>query len=82
MQKIDVFDIFASGFAYTWKYHLFNGLLLLILGVAILFMPQLLVAMAAAFFIVLGISFIGFAWSLRKFNKKYSGFRNEISSLF
>jgi len=82
MKKVDVFDMFANGFSYTWKHHLMHGLLLIAFGLAVLFFPKLLVAMVASFFIIIGISFIGFALSMRRFSRRYSDFREEIFTLF
>ncbi|RKY32521.1 MAG: hypothetical protein DRP74_02300 [Candidatus Omnitrophota bacterium] len=82
MKKIDVFDVFANGFSYTWKHHLIHGLLLLGFGLAVLFFPQLLVAMVASLFIIIGISFIGFAFSIKRFSRRYNDFRDEIFTLF
>jgi len=82
MKKVDVFDMFANGFLYTWKHHLMHGLLLLLFGLAILFFPQLLVAMVASFFIIVGISFVVFALSMKRFSRRYRDFREEIFTLF
>ncbi|HPB67598.1 MAG TPA: hypothetical protein PLT76_04055 [Candidatus Omnitrophota bacterium] len=82
MNKIDVFDVFFDGFSYTWKHQLLQGVLFLLFGVVIVLLPQLLVAMVASFFVVIGLILIGSAWTMRRFRKQYDGFRSELFEIF
>jgi len=82
MQKIEVFDVFSSGFTHTWKHQLLQGILFILFAISIVVFPQLLAVMVASFFGVIGILLISSAWALRKFSKQYSGFRNELFDLF
>lgn len=82
MHKMDLFDIFADQFTAVWKYNLVQGILLLALGILILIFPGLLIAMAASFFMVLGVIFLGFAWRGFQFQKKYEGWRIEFHDSF
>ena len=71
MKPFEVFDFFASEFSSAWKMSLLQGALFIGFGLLILFVPQLLVAMIAGFFILLGVIFLGVAWNARKFQKNY-----------
>lgn len=82
MNKIDVFDIFVDGFAHAWKQQLLQGMLFVLFGILVMMMPQLLVAMVAAFFMIIGALLIGMALSMRKFRKQYDGFRDELFTIF
>lgn len=82
MNKIDVFDVFFDGFSHTWKHQLLQGILFILFGVVIVMMPQLLVAMVASFFVVIGLVLIGSAWTMRRFRRQYDGFRSELFELF
>ncbi len=82
MQKIDVFDVFFDGFSMTWKHQLLQGILFILFGVLIVLVPQLLVAMIASIFVVIGLVFISSAVALRRFRKRYDGFRSELFDLF
>ncbi|HPN57125.1 MAG TPA: hypothetical protein PLD92_09765 [Candidatus Omnitrophota bacterium] len=82
MNKIDVFDVFFNGFSYTWKHQLLQGVLFILLGIIIVLMPQLLVAMVASFFVVIGLVLIGSAWAMRRVRKQYDGFRSELFEIF
>ena len=83
MKKFEVFDLFADELSGIWKVSLFQGLLFILLGILILMVPQLLAAMVASFFIVLGVTFLTFAWKSRKFQRNYDKrFRIEIRDLF
>lgn len=83
MKKFEVFDLFADELSGIWKVSLFQGALLILLGILILMVPQLLVVMVASFFMVLGVTFLTFAWKSRKFQRYYDKrFRMEIRDLF
>ena len=82
MNKIDVFDVFFDGFSYTWKQQLLQGIVFILFGIVIVIMPQLLVAMVASLFIVIGLVLVGSAWSIRRFRKQYDGLRSELFELF
>ncbi len=71
MKPFEVFDFFAGEFASAWKMSLLQGVLFIGFGLLILFVPQLLVAMIAGFFILLGVIFLGVAWNARQFQKNY-----------
>ena len=43
-------------------------------GLAILVFPQLLVAMIASFFVIIGGLMTGVAWSMRRNRSRYDGF--------
>ena len=82
MNKIDVFDVFFNSFSYTWKHQLLQGVLFILLGIIIVLMPQLLVAMVASFFVVIGLVLIGSAWAMRRVRKQYDEFRSELFEIF
>ncbi len=82
MNKIDVFDVFFDGFSCTWKQQFIQGILFVLFGAVVVLMPQLLVAMIAAFFMLMGFILIGSAWTTRRFRKQYNGFRSELFELF
>lgn len=82
MQKIEVFDVFFNGFSSTWKHELIQGVLFILFGLTIVFFPQLLVAMIAAFFMLIGVILISSAWALRSFRRRYDSSRSEIFNLF
>jgi len=82
MNKIDVFDVFFDGFSHTWKQQLMQGALFILFGIVIILMPQLLVAMVASFFILIGIILSGSAWTVRRYRKRYDGLRSELFDIF
>ena len=82
MEKIDVFDFFMNGFSYTWRQQLIQGILFILFGITIVLVPQLLVAMVAAFFILIGLLLMTSAWSMRRIRKHYDGLRDELFELF
>ena len=82
MQKVDVFDVFFDGFSATWKHQLWQGILFILFGVIIVMLPQLLVAMVASIFVIVGLIFVSSAFALRRFRKRYDGFRSELFELF
>jgi len=83
MKKFEIFDIFANELSGVWKVSLFQGIMLILLGILILLIPQLLIAMVATIFILLGVSFLGFAWKYKKFQDNYyNRFRAEIEDYF
>lgn len=83
MKKFEIFDICADALSGGWKVGFFQGMMLILLGILILLIPQLLVAMVAAIFILLGVSFLGFAWTYKKFRDDYDNrFRVEIDDVF
>jgi uncharacterized membrane protein len=46
-------------------------------------MPQLLIAMVATIFILLGVTFLGFAWKYKKFQENYyDRVRVKIDDIF
>jgi len=82
MKRLDLFDFFANDLSFTWKHNLIQGILFIGFGIIILFFPQLLLAMIASFFVLLGIIFVAAAWFMRQFRRKYDGFREELFELF
>ncbi|MBN1521610.1 MAG: hypothetical protein JW928_03675 [Candidatus Aureabacteria bacterium] len=78
MKIMDVFDFFADDFSYAWKHSLFQGILFLLFGILILFFPQLLVAMIASFFAIIGIIMISSALRMRNYRKRYESFRGDL----
>ncbi len=82
MEKVEVFDVFSDGLTQTWRHQLIQGVLFILFGLLIALFPQLLVVMAAAFFMTIGVVWIVFAWGLRRFIRQYRGFRSELFELF
>ena len=83
MQRFEIFDMFANQLSGLWKYSFLQGVLLIAFGILILLFPQILVAMIAAFLVILGVTFLTFAWKGRKFHENYENrLRVEIRDLF
>lgn len=83
MKRFEIFDFFADEFRGIWRMSLIQGILFLLLGMMIFIFPQLLIAMVAAFFMIVGIVFLSIAWNARKFHKDYEKrIRVEIQDLF
>lgn len=82
MNRSDVFQIFFNGFSYTWRQQFWQGLLFILFGMAVLAFPQLLVAMVASFFILIGLGLTAAAWTLRRLQRSYDGWRSEFYETF
>lgn len=65
------YDFWVGDEKSAWKQPLTLGAILLGFGVLILVFPAFLVAMIAAFFIFLGLMFLGFAWHARSFRRNF-----------
>ncbi|MBX7138808.1 MAG: hypothetical protein K1X83_12600 [Oligoflexia bacterium] len=71
------FDSFEGLLSTGWTTFLAQGLGLIALGILVLLMPQLLVAMVAATFFMLGILSIGVALKARSVVKQHRLWRHE-----
>lgn len=60
-----------------WLFYLSQGLILVLVGLIILFFPEILVAFIASIFLLIGFSVIVFAFHIKKYNRKYQ--RVEIN---
>lgn len=77
-KKIVFYDNFTDAIAGTWSTFLVQGLILFLLGLAILLMPQLLAAMVAATFMALGALCFVLAFQTRRVKKAYRLWRDEF----
>lgn len=77
-RKVTFYDNFTDALTGTWSSFMLQGLLLILLGVLVMIMPQLLVAMVAATFIMLGVIFLAIAFKTRKLRNNYRVWREEF----
>lgn len=81
MNRMNIFDSFMSNF-YDWKYHLLQGIMLVLFGVLIVLLPQLLVALIASLFMAMGTGVIATAWSLRRLERYHARAGAQFFEMF
>jgi uncharacterized membrane protein HdeD (DUF308 family) len=59
----------AGDYAFLWRYQLAMGVLILLLGLAVLIFPEILVALVSAAILMAGAGLIGSAWRLRRLQR-------------
>ena len=77
-RKIIFYDNFTDAMTNTWATLMTQGVLLVLLGIAVLVAPELLVAMVAASLIVPGIFCIVFAFKSRRLRQQYRSWREQF----
>ncbi|MBN1870394.1 MAG: hypothetical protein JW847_07470 [Candidatus Omnitrophica bacterium] len=78
MYRNSLFDIFRDRLFYPWKHQFVHGLLFVFFGVMIIVFPQILAAMAASVFILIGFFLISSAWTLKHLAKERGNYSNEF----
>ena len=63
-EKVVIAEQFSGASSGAWKLFVLPGIFFVALGILILFNPQLLVAMVAGAFMVVGFLLLGFAWRM------------------
>lgn len=76
-RKIVFYDNFTDAVAGTWTTFLLQGLALILIGLAILIVPQLLAAMVAVTFLMLGTFCLALAFKTKRLRKDYQHWRRE-----
>ncbi len=74
------FDFLTKELSALWWFHLLQGIGLILLGIAIVIFPELLAILAASFFIAVGISVLMLAWRVRRVQRGYETFKQQILS--
>lgn len=64
--KTNFFDIYFNYFTQSWRSYLIQGLLFILGGLIILFSPEILVAMIAMVFFIIGIFIIFLGIQIKK----------------
>ena len=77
-RKVVFFDNLTGAFSSTWGAFLVQGLFLLLLGLAILIVPELLVMMVATTFLVIGAICLFLGWKTYRFRQQYRIWRDEF----
>ena len=71
-------DYVTSELSYLWWLFLVQGLVLIVLGIAVVVFPQLLAILAAAFFIAVGLLLLAAAWRIRRVKRGYEHIKRQI----
>ncbi len=74
------FDFLTKELSALWWFYLLQGIGLILLGIAIVIFPELLAILAASFFIAVGISVLMLAWRVRRVQRGYETFKQQILS--
>jgi uncharacterized membrane protein HdeD (DUF308 family) len=77
-RRVVFYDNLTDGLTSTWSSFLLQGVLLVVLGILILILPELLAAMVAATFIILGSSLVFIALKTKNLRKSYRSWRDEF----
>jgi len=77
-RKFIFHDNLTNAFTGTWWIFLMQGILLILLSFIIILMPQLLVAMIAATFMLIGAVFLSLAWKTYQVKRQYRKWRNDF----
>jgi len=77
-RKIIFYDNFTNALSGTWPMFLLQGVSLVLLGIIIIMVPEFLVAMIAATFILIGVIFLTLAWKTYRFKRHYQLWRDEF----
>ena len=67
-----------SAFDVVWVYSLLHGVFFIFFGLLILVMPEILVALVSALFILLGASVLFLGWKFRSLMRRAAEFRDEF----
>ena len=78
MRKMNFSDLFNRGFVNPWNDQIVYGLLLLLLGAAIIFFSRILTFIIASVFFSIGFLLISSAWTLKTLFKRSYGFKDEF----
>jgi uncharacterized membrane protein HdeD (DUF308 family) len=71
-------DFFVKNLNMLWWYYLFLGLVLVLLGAAIIVWPDLLIALVAAVFIFAGTSVLALSWRVWRLQRQYRAFKRDL----
>jgi hypothetical protein len=74
MRVREFFTCQSGEFGFLWKYQMFVGILLILLGIMIVLFPEILVALAATAVLMVGAGLVGSAWRLRRLGQRSRGF--------
>ncbi|NOX36949.1 MAG: hypothetical protein GXO78_05370 [Calditrichaeota bacterium] len=72
----DLFDIFFADDRAWWNYFI-TGLFFILAGIVIILVPEILVALIASAFIVVGLVILVVAWQIRRLHKPFRRIRIE-----
>lgn len=74
-----IYDFFLKNEKNSWLFYLTQGLLIILIGLIILFFPEILVTFIATIFFIIGFLVIAFALHIRKSNRKFQSIRININ---
>jgi len=77
-RKVVFFDNLTSAFSSTWGGFLLQWIFFLLLGFAIVIVPELLAMMVAATFVLVGATCLFLAWKTYRFRRQYRIWRDEF----
>lgn len=71
-------NIFGVTQDQSWRFFILTGVSSFLIGVLILFVPEILVAFIASIFFIIGTSLIFAGWKIRKMFRESQSIRIEI----
>jgi len=76
-REIIFYDSYTSEVSSTWWLYLLEGISLILLGILIIFMPELLIGLAAGFLFLVGVLSIALALRVRRLRKRYAQWKRD-----
>ena len=76
-REIIFYDSYTSEVSSTWWLYLLEGISLILLGILIIFMPELLIGLAAGFLCLVGVLSIVLALRVRRLRRRYEQWKRD-----
>lgn len=74
-----IYNLFFGREKNDWLFYLTQGFPLVLVGLIILFFPEILVAFIASIFLLAGFFVITFAFHVKKSNRKYQSVKINVN---